>query len=130
MVKFKILILLISGVLLLGSCTNDDQISTNTPQGVWKITWYFDKDKDETNDFAAYSFEFLDDGTFSGNLPDGSAILGTWTQTSSKFIIDINGAQPLDKLNDDWQILEKTDAIIRLKDDNDTHLEELTFEKT
>ena len=130
MVKFQIFIFLISSVLVFGACANDDQISTNTPQGVWKVTWYFDKDKDETNDFAAYSFEFLNDGTFVGNQPDGSVKLGTWTQTSSKLVIDINGTQPLDKLNDDWLILEKNDVIIRLNDDNNTHLEELTFEKT
>ncbi|RME01519.1 MAG: hypothetical protein D6816_12230 [Bacteroidetes bacterium] len=132
MAKFKFFILLIATISIMGACTNDDdnQVSSNTPQGLWKVTWYFDKDKDETNDFASYTFEFLDDGTFVGNLPDGSIKLGTWTQTSSKLVIDINGTQPLDKLNDDWLILEKNDVIIRLKDDNNTHLEELTFEKT
>ncbi|MAT52868.1 MAG: hypothetical protein CMN32_00195 [Saprospirales bacterium] len=132
MAKFKFFILLIATISITGACTNDDdnQVSSNTPQGLWKVTWYFDKDKDETNDFASYTFEFLDDGTFVGNLPDGSIKLGTWTQTSSKLVIDINGTQPLDKLNDDWLILEKNDVIIRLKDDNNTHLEELTFEKT
>jgi hypothetical protein len=132
MAKFKFFILLIATISITGACTNDDdsQVSSNTPQGLWKVTWYFDKDKDETNEFASYTFEFLDDGTFVGNLPDGSIKLGTWTQTSSKLVIDINGTQPLDKLNDDWLILEKNDVIIRLKDDNNTHLEELTFERT
>lgn len=131
MVKFNILTLLISGVLAFGSCTDDDQISTNnTPQGTWKVSWYFDKDKDETHDFAAYTFEFLNDGTFVANMPDGSIRLGTWIQTSSKLEISINGTKPLDNLNDDWLILEMNAVTIRLKDDNGIHLVELTFEKT
>ena len=116
------------------SCTksNDDNSGTNDPQvtaGKWKVSWFWDKDKEETSDFNGYSFEFKSDGTLVASLPDNSTKSGTWSVSSTKFIITIGGTYALDEMTDDWLLLEKSDNLIRLKDDNATHLEELHLEK-
>jgi hypothetical protein len=47
--------------------------------------------------------------------------------SSNKLIIVIPSPKPLEELNDHWLILEMTGSSIKLKDDNDEHLEELHF---
>ncbi|MEK7254707.1 MAG: hypothetical protein AAB316_08185 [Bacteroidota bacterium] len=113
--------------------SDDDQVSnpnTAIPTGSqWKVTYFFDKDEDETSDFSGYTFEFKSGGVFVANVPGGGTVEGTWQQTSSKLILVIPGTKPLEELNDDWLILEKNDDTIKLRDDNDEHLEELHFER-
>lgn len=103
--------------------------SGNTPSGKWAVHYYWDKDKDETSDFSGYSFEFQSNGTFVAGIPGGSTVNGSWSTSSSKLTISITGNDKLDNLSDDWLIIEQTDNLIKLKDDNDTHLEELHFKK-
>ena len=125
----------------LGSCTNsdDDQSMPNNPdpqvitQGDWKVTWYWDKDKDETNDFASYVFNFNGSGAFESTNA-GSTVNGTWQATtddgSQRLAISSGSVtKPLTDLDDDWIIVSMTSNKIELKDDNDEHLEELRFEK-
>lgn len=119
------------------SCTNSND--DNTPGGStddilaqsenWKVSYYWDKDKDETSDFAGYTFSFKAGGVFQAT-GGGSTTTGSWQvdNSSNKLIITIAGTKPLDDLNDDWIILEQSNTSIKLKDDNDTHLEELHFQ--
>ena len=124
------------------SCTNSndtlpspttDTTQIITQQGGWKVTWYWDKDKDETTDFSGYVFHFRDTGTFDA-VRNGSTTSGTWeirtSSDSSQRLVIVSGsaAKPLSNLDDDWLILNITDNKIELKDDNPDHLEELTFE--
>ncbi|HMQ61090.1 MAG TPA: hypothetical protein PKE06_10510 [Flavilitoribacter sp.] len=105
-------------------------VSNTLTDGRWKVSYYYDKDKVETGDFSGYTFDFRLDGAFIAYFGSNTTT-GTWrTGTdngSSRLIIDIIGSKPLDDLPDDWIILEKSDNLIKLKDDNDTHLEELHF---
>lgn len=120
------------------SCTNnpDDAVDINNltdvleTSGDWEVTYYWDKDKDETSDFAGYTFTFKENGVFEASR-NGSVQTGSWSvnNSSQKLIINIGTAKPLTDLIDDWIILEKTDNRIKLKDDNDEHLEELYFER-
>ncbi|MBK8556484.1 MAG: hypothetical protein IPL65_12295 [Lewinellaceae bacterium] len=107
------------------SNTNDPQVTT----GVWKVSYYYDKDKEETGDFKDHTFEFQAGGTLIAHLPDGSTKNGTWSTGSTKFNIVIGGTYALDEMADDWLLIEKTDNLIRLQDDNSSHLEELHFVK-
>ena len=98
----------------------------------WKVTYYFDKDKVETNDFASYAFKFNADGSFESL--GGSTIMGTWKVTdddgSQRMVINSgSAAKPLSNLDDDWIIVSMSGSKIELKDDNNDHLEELHFEK-
>jgi hypothetical protein len=101
--------------------------------GTWKVTWYWDKDKDETNDFSGYTFNFQPSGAFE-SVKNSSTTTGTWNtgsdDGSQRLVISSGSAtKPLSDLDDDWIIVSMTDTKIELKDDNDEHLEELHFEK-
>lgn len=106
-----------------------NSLVNNPPAGKWVVHYYWDKDKDETSDFSGYSFEFQSNGTLVATLPGGSTVSGTWSTSSSKLTISITGNDKLDDLTDDWLVIEQTDNLIKLKDDNDSHLEELHFKK-
>lgn len=135
-VRFSLLTLTLLSLMAFNACTNsnDDNLPNSnvtnqlTTSGDWKVSYYWDKDKDETNDFSGYSFLFKDNGVLEA-LKNGVTTNGTWqiNSSSNKLIIFMGTARPLENLNDDWIIVEKTDSVIKLRDDNDTHLEELHF---
>ena len=97
----------------------------------WVVSYFWDKDKDETNDFNGYSFEFKDNDVLIAYLPDGSTKTGRWFVQSSNNTLHfvISGTYALDEMNDYWVVLERTNTVIKLKDDNTTHLEELHFQR-
>ncbi len=112
--------------------SNSDITQMLTGNG-WKVSWYWDKDKNETNDFSGYVFYFRDNGAFE-SIGNGSTVIGTWQTTSndgSQRLVIFSGSsiKPLSDLDDDWIITDRSDSEIKLKDDNDTHLEELFFVK-
>ncbi len=125
------------------SCTNsdDDVLLTNTDitqiiiqEDGWKVSWYWDKDKDETSDFSGYVFFFRNSGAFDA-VRNGNTTSGTWQVASSsdgsqRLVLTSGSAtKPLKDVDDDWIILNMMDDKIELKDDNDEHLEELFFER-
>lgn len=132
-VMFRFCLLIVAAIALYGC---EDSVNSNTPvedvvvDGTWYVTYFWDKTKDETSDFAGYSFRFLDDGTLEAEKA-GTIRKGTWqvSQSSNKFIINMNHPKPLEEIDDDWLIIEKSATQLKLKDDNDEHLEELYFEK-
>ena len=62
-------------------------------------------------------------------LNGGTTVNGTWTETSSKVIIDFGTHPVLSDLNDDWLKEEKTTGTLKLKDDNPARDEKLQFVK-
>ncbi|MCB0568281.1 MAG: hypothetical protein KDC66_00880, partial [Phaeodactylibacter sp.] len=94
--------------LLIGfsACTNsssddnqpDTPSTTLTTTGQWRVSYYFDKDKDETSDFNGYTFSFLDNGVLEASR-NGSTTAGTWKVISDdghqKLVIVIGSAKPL-----------------------------------
>ncbi len=136
MKKFWIVWLVLPFLVISWGCEpnddfNPDDLSQVLIQGDgWHITYFWDEDKDETYKFNGWVFQFQDNGVFRA-VSLSETRQGTWTvnPSSQKLIIDITGFQPLDELNDDWLILEQSDTLIKLRDDNDTHLEELHFQK-
>ena len=135
-------VLLILPIFMLAgvSCNNsDDDMPSNstTSQTLvqdsgWKISYYFDKDKVETDNFAGFVFHFRDSGDFEATR-NGDTTVGTWQVTSDdgsqRLVIGFaTGTEPLDDLVDDWIIISLNDQKIELRDDNTEHLEELFFE--
>lgn len=98
--------------------------------GQWVVTYFWDKDKDETSDFNGYVFDFQADGVLIATKGT-STFNGTWVKndSSNKLILNIHGTYPLEEMTDDWLILEMNDTAIKLKDDNTEHLEELHLKK-
>ena len=118
----------------ISSCKKDDSTdpTSNIVQivttGTWRITYFVEPNEDKTNDFTGYTFSFNSNGqliaTLSGVNTTGS---WAWDDSSSKFHISIGNSKPLSDLTDDWLILEKTENLIRLKNDNPTKNELLNF---
>ncbi len=148
MKKIRLLtLILIAGSIFLASCSKDDnsldtsdkvsEISNLAQSGTWKVTYFNDSGNDETYHFTGYSFTFASGG--SVNAVNGSAVQsGTWSVTSgssssssNKFILNFSEVEPFDELNDDWDILEYTSSIIKLKDISGGNggTDYLTFEK-
>lgn len=119
------------------SCTTDpvspNQSLTNPPtDSSWRVTWFWDKDKDETSDFTSYTFHFRANGVFEA-VSNSGTVTGTWSTTSDdgtqRLVLFISPTKPLSEMNDDWVITEFNDQSIKLKDDNTEHVEELFFER-
>ena len=117
-------------ILLLASCEKDDDNSNSNSNvsGTWYVSYYYDKDKVETNNFSGYTFEFKANGEMTATK-NGNTTTGNWSETSSRFNITIGTSEHLEDLTDDWVKVEKSNNLIKLKDDNTTHLEELHFTK-
>ena len=119
------------------SCDKSDDDFSNQDtaitlsNGEWKVSWFWDKDKDETSDFLSYTFRFFDSGKMEAFRNGKVTYTGSWTRSSSgsKMIIDMGSIHPLEELNDDWIIKVLENNVIELQDDNDEHLEELHFSK-
>jgi len=112
------------------SCSKDDDNSTGSttpPAGQWFIHYYWDE-KDETNDFSGYTFEFLTNGQVKATKA-GTTVTGSWQETTSKFIINFGTDPVLQEINDDWQKIEKTSSFLHLEDDNPAQDDELHFKK-
>ena len=122
-----------------GNTTQDDVVNT-AQSGNWVITYFFDTDSDETNNFTGYVFTFGSNGVLTAT--NGSTtVTGTWSVTDSNSNDDspddlhfnISFSTPADfvDLSDDWEILSYTSAKIDLRDisggNGGTDL--LTFEK-
>ncbi len=129
--------LFVFGITGFSSCdkTGDDFSNQDTAMtvndGEWKVSWFWDKDKDETSHFSGYTFKFSDHGKLQAIRNNQVTHTGSWVRSSSgsKLIIDMGTTQPLDELNDDWIIKVMENDAIMLQDDNDEHLEELHFSK-
>lgn len=125
-----LLVIVISVVVLaFSSCSKSDNSNPATTNltGAWRVSLYFDN-SDETTLFTGYGFSFNNNGQVTATNGSDTKT-GTWSTTSTKFIIDFGIQAPFDKLNDDWLIEEKTSASIKLKDDNPARMDKLQFIK-
>lgn len=113
----------------------DDATLVNAlTMGDWYVTYYFD-DVDETTDFSDYVFNFASNNTATATAPSGTTN-GTWStssgdETALELNLNFGVIDPLDELAEDWDVLEVTNEIIRLKDvsGGDGSIDFLTFER-
>lgn len=121
-------IAIVAVLLVLNSCKKEDNssnsssnsnISSIVQQGNWKVTLYKDSGTDETYYFTGYQFLFNSSGTITVTANSNNAT-GSWSAGSDdstpKLILDFGVSLPLNKLNDDWHIIEQTSTFIRLED--------------
>ena len=118
-----------------GGTVDDTALVNALTNGDWFITFFFD-DTDETADFADYTFNFASDNTATATDTNGTTN-GNWSTSSgdeTELGLNLNFGTgiPLDELADDWDVLEVTNDIIRLKDisGGDGSEDFLTFERT
>ncbi len=107
------------------------QFEEDLTTGLWYVEYFFD-DYDETDNYAGYEFSFNLDGTAQA-IKDGTNVPGTWALVDDfKFDIFFGTNTPLDELDEDWEILEATADIIKLKhiSGSDGSTDYLTFGRT
>lgn len=142
--KTSIRVLILALTVALAACSNGKDDNPNPTgnkvdqvAGAWKVSYFFDSGKDETYKFTGYNFNFNSSGTLTANGSPGN-FTGTWRigqpgddddSSSDKLVIFITGNDAMDELQDDWLIIRLTDQEIWLKDDSDSSVEELRFEK-
>ena len=117
-----------------GGNVNDAALVASLTMGDWYITYYFD-DTDETTNYSNYVFNFASDGTATAT-DTGGATNGNWStsigdETDLELNLNFGTTIPLDELAEDWDVLEVTNDIIRLKDvsGGDGSEDFLTFER-
>ncbi|TDI77148.1 MAG: hypothetical protein E2O83_08455 [Bacteroidetes bacterium] len=96
----------------------------NLTSGFWFVILYDEDGIDETCNYAGYEFNFNTNGTATATS-DTEIRYGFWTLEDNdgeldlllKFDVDGQG-DPFEDLNEDWDVLENTPQIIKLKDES------------
>ncbi|WP_117157653.1 hypothetical protein [Marixanthomonas ophiurae] len=109
------------------------EFEENLTTGSWYVTYFFD-DFDETSDFNGYEFTFATDNTALATNGTNT-VPGTWNLTTSStpdLELFFGTNDPFDELDEDWEIIEATSEIIRLKhiSGGDGSVDYLTYERT
>lgn len=124
------------------SPANTSEVINTVTQGTWRITLFDEDGNDHTTDFNGYTFTFGSANVLTAT--NGSnTYTGVWSVTSDDSSGDDNPGDDIDfnilfsspanfaELSEDWHILERTSAKIRLQHvsggNGGTDL--LTFEK-
>ena len=129
----------------IGDCDEDDDSDHNDDDiddaafvavltsGEWRVNYFFDQ-TDKTAAFENFVFTFAADGTALA-ADDTSSLNGTWKSYGDSGVIelefDFEEEPPLNDLLADWELVEFTTTIIRLKkqDEQDTYPGVLVFQK-
>ncbi len=123
---------------------NAAELQAMAQDGQWRITYYYDTDREETDDYTGYVFTFGADGMV--RAANGTMeVTGTWSVSDSSssdddspddsndvdFNLFFSTPAIFEELSDDWDILEYTPNRIRLIDvsGGDGSTDYLTFEK-
>jgi hypothetical protein len=134
-------------ILILGfvsfGCDDDDDdssdltasiISGTVTSGTWRVSFYKDRDDDETSNYAGYSFAFASAGIVVATK-SGVDTEGAWSSSESdgkvKLVLTFFPTDPFDELSEDWEVIKRTDSSIELKhvSGGDGHVDYLTFQK-
>ena len=110
------------------SGSTDDFIDVLT-SGSWRISYYHEGDDDETSVYNGFVFTFNTNNTIT-IIRNSSTFTGTWSffEEDGVDILEIDFEDdPLDDLDDDWELLEFSSTLIQLKEEGDN--EYLSFTK-
>jgi hypothetical protein len=134
-IKFMAIIAMVLVISTASTCSSDDSPSSSSNSttdvinivnnGTWRITYYYDTDHEETNNFSGYNFAFGSNNALSATNGTNT-YTGTWSVTDSNsnddsisdldFNIAFSTPAQFEELSDDWEIIEKTSTLIKLKD--------------
>jgi hypothetical protein len=114
---------------LTASCSKDDNLTGDNSinsvsnrnignSGIWFVTLFSEDGRNQTNPFAGFSFEFKSNGQLLATKSSES-IIGTWKYVTDsgklKILIGFPNIGKFDDLTEDWELIQETETIIRLK---------------
>jgi hypothetical protein len=92
--------------------------------GAWKISYFYD-DEERTSVYNGYQFSFKSDYTVVASI-SGISKTGTWSIKTNngerEFKMDFD-ADPLKKLEENWEVFEFSTSELRFRDPSDNSLE-------
>jgi hypothetical protein len=138
-------ILLILSVIILASCSSDDNsgdiqdqfenIKTIVPQGTWAVSNYTEGETNKTSNFENFVFTFNGNGTVVG-ANDLFSENGTWeydntSTVEERFNLEFDQTTPFDLITENWMIISVNNNLIELAivNGNNGEPEILTFVK-
>lgn len=135
-VRLSVSVALVCILTTASTCSNDDD-NVNPPannpstiinivnNGTWRITYYYDSDEEETNNYSGYNFTFGPNNVLTATN-GANSYSGNWSITSSNssddsiddldFNIAFSAPPHFEELTDDWEIIEKSATVIKLRD--------------
>lgn len=127
----------------LTSCKKDEpststittsNVTTTVSAGTWRVTYYWDTNRNETANFSGFNFTF----GASNLVSAANGILninGTWSiandDSKIKLILAFTTNANFIEISDDWHVIERADTKVRLQDVSGGNggTDYLTFEK-
>lgn len=133
------IVVILIATLFTGCKKEDNSITTSNVQnlivtGSWRVTYYWDTNKDETSNFNDYSFVFEQTKNVSVTK-NGLLISGTWNiindDSKVKLVLNFNAPTDFIEISDDWHVIERTNNRLKLQDVSGGNggTDYLTFEK-
>ncbi|HOE04115.1 MAG TPA: hypothetical protein PLZ52_02775 [Bacteroidales bacterium] len=119
-----ILIGILAAIPFAYSCTDDsadltpDNVNNTLQQSGWTVSLFTEDDNDETYHFTGYVFSFADNGVVSA-VKQSTTVSGTYSSgtddSTTKMILNFGNQVPFDELNEDWEVISKSDTKINLR---------------
>lgn len=122
-------------LFMIAACDDDNnsanskvtQVETTATGNQWKITYFFDTDTDETDNFSDYVFEFGSDDILKATK-GSNTISGSWSVTNDDsgddhshgdfedidFNISFTTPSNFEELSEDWEIISLTSTKMEL----------------
>ncbi len=103
--------------------------------GNWRVSYYWDTDHEETNNYTGYIFSFVTVNGVIVSKPGFPTISGSWSlrMDDNKIKLSLVFPQPtlivLDEIGKEWHVIERTDIKIKLQDVSSGGTDLLTFER-
>jgi hypothetical protein len=109
------------------ACSKTSNQNEELSESTWTISYFWDQ-QDKTLDYAPFYFMFNDDGILMAHKGQQLTV-GRWSTSGNIFSIYFESNELLLNLSKNWQIVEKTSAIIKLIDNSVQPARELHFIK-
>lgn len=121
-------------LIMLVACVPKEEvhlnISTTLQQDSWRIDYFIDSTENKTNIFTGFGFVFGGDQIITASK-DSFTVQGEWhtgdDNDLTNLIIDFADTIHFKDLNNDWETYELQEAVVKLRDVDNSGNNFLTF---
>lgn len=97
---------------------NSGNVTSTLTKGPFYVSFFKEDGNIKTSNFNNYTFVFDANGGTTVNTPGGTAT-GTWSvgndDSKTKVVFNFGAGNPLEKLNEDWEVLSITNSQISMR---------------